>query len=269
MRRTTSWLVLFSLAIAVATSGCAARPGAGRPPVEPLRDPREIAAAFAARGRTVKSLRAVAKVRYLDPAERYSARQALVIARPDRVRVEVFTMLGTAFVLTAQERYLVAWWPEKNTVFTGMATAENLWRYTRIWIPVEMLVDVLLAIVGANSAQPATCPATSPAAACLRRDTAGYGALLVELDPRGLPTEVTELGVVDGSVLWRARYLEYSYLTSPPAAARVVLEVPRYQRSVHLHLEDVEINPALSPDTFQLARPPGVRTVDLDEQEAE
>ncbi len=249
--------------------GCAARGPAPRTVAAPLADPKEVAAAFAERGRALRSLRALAKVRYTDPQERHSSRQAVVVARPDQIRVEVLSMLGTAFVLTAQGGHLVAYWPEERTLFEGLASAENLWRYTRVWMPVETLIDVLLGTPAAQSAELAPCPSETTSATCLRQDTAGRGALLVALDSRGLPQEVEELGVVDGEVLWRARYLEYTHETVPPAAKSIVIEVPRYRRSVALQLSDVEVNPALPHGVFQLVAPPDARVVDLDAQEVD
>jgi hypothetical protein len=228
-----------------------------------------VVARFYSRANSIRSLRALAKLRYTDPRERYSSRQAIAVERPNRIRVEVTTMLGTAFVLAAQDHRLTAYWPDEQTFFEGTATAENLWRYTRLWMPVETLVDVLLAVPGARQSELAACPEAADRYVCLRHASAGRGGLLVALDARGVPVEVEEQSAIDGSVLWRARYLEYTEDRPLAAPRHIVIEVPRYRRSVVLQLSEVELNPHLDPDVFLVARPPAARVVDLDEVETE
>lgn len=263
-------LVAISLAV---WAGCAF-PGKRLPaPAATLPDPQEVVAAFAERCKFVHSLKALAKLRYTDPNERYTSRQVIAVERPDRIRVEVTTMLGTAFVLAARDARLIAYWPEENTAFAGLATPDHVWRYTRVWMPLETLVDVLLAIPGSGRLEPTGCTHeettdASPGYVCLHQARAGQGAVVVALDARGLPAEVEERSAVDGSVLWRARYLEYTENLAPPAAKHIVIDVPRYRRSVSLQLSEIEINPTLGRDVFRLGLPPGVRVVDLDEQEA-
>ncbi|MCX8071365.1 MAG: hypothetical protein N3C12_02780 [Candidatus Binatia bacterium] len=247
--------------------GCAGPARRGTEQALPVPDSTEVMAAFAERASFLRSLRAVAKLRYTDPHERHSARQAIAVARPDKVRVEVASMFGTAFVLAAHDHRLLAYLPEENTVYQGTASAENVWRYTRVWMPVSTLVEVLLGVPAGGQAEAAPCNGQSAQFVCLRQG-AGQGGLLVALDARGLPAEVEELGSVDGAVLWRARYLEYSDETTPPAPKHLVIEVPRYRRSVSLQLSDIEVNPPIGDDVFRLDIPRGVRVVDLDEQEA-
>lgn len=267
MRFPLRWLGVMLLSAVVVQPGCgspARRVSA--PAVAPV-DRSEVAAAFAERGKFLRSLRALAKLRYTDPHERYSSRQAIAVARPDRVRVEVTTMLGTAFVLAARDRRLTAYWPEENTAFEGLATPEHVWRYTRLWMPLETLVELLLAVPAAGRAEPTRCPEENTPYVCVRQTSAGLGAIVVALDARGLPVEVEERGAVDGTVLWRARYLDYTQDTVPPAAEHIVIDVPRYHRSVTLQLSEIEVNPPLGDDVFALGLPAGVRLVDLDEQE--
>ncbi len=267
MRRVPRCVSVLLLGGVVVGAGCSAPARRASIAVGAPIDRGEVSAAFAERAKFLHSLKALAKLRYTDPRERYSSRQAIAVARPDRVRVEVTSIMGTVFVLAARNQRLSAYWPEENTAFEGLATPEHVWRYTRLWMPLDTLVDVLLAVPGGGQAEPTPCPEEDAQYVCLRQASAGQGAVMVALDGRGLPVEAVERSAVDGSVLWRARYLGYSEDTVPPAAEHIVIDVPRYRRSVSLELSDIEINPPLGDDAFALDLPPGVRVVDLDEQE--
>src|SRR5205823_5234338 len=128
--------VLFALLC----SGCAAHRSLA-PHLAPavLPSTTDLQATLAARRDAVRSLRALARLRYRDPAESNSSREAIVVARPDRLRVEVLSVFGSVFVLTADDGALTAYARQEDTVYRGQASPENLWRYARLWLPVADL----------------------------------------------------------------------------------------------------------------------------------
>ncbi|HVM95283.1 MAG TPA: hypothetical protein VMT89_02785, partial [Candidatus Acidoferrales bacterium] len=133
-------------AILLLLSGCASLRSA--PPSTPrgeLPSANELQGLLRQRRDALQSLRGLARLRYRDPHESGSARQAIVVQRPDHVRVEVLALFGTAFLLVADGNAISAYVPDERTLYRGPATPENLWRYTRLWLPIEDLVDIVLA----------------------------------------------------------------------------------------------------------------------------
>ena len=134
-----------ALAVGCICAGCAAgrRPVAVVPPGV-LPSAAQLEGALASRREAVHSLRALARIRYHDPDESRSSRQAIVVARPDRLRLEVTSLFGSVFVLTTDDGALTAWARQENTVYRGQASPQNLWRYVHVGLPVSELVDIVL-----------------------------------------------------------------------------------------------------------------------------
>ena len=153
-RGTAGCAVLLAAAV---LHGCAvSRPPSPHPAPATLPSGVELDAALAARRYAVQGLRALARLRYTDGADTASARQAVVVERPDRVRVEVLSMLGAVFLLVTDHGQLTAYVRDEHTVYRGAASPQNLARYARIGVPIDALVDLLLAT---PSAGPPPAPA--------------------------------------------------------------------------------------------------------------
>ena len=254
-----------ALGVAIAAGGCAVV----RPPVRmvaPAKLPSvaELQAALAKRREAVHSLRALAHMRYRDAEGSHSARQALVAARPDRVRVEVMTsFLGSVFVLTADDGILTAWNRQENTVYRGHASPENLWRYIHVDLPVTELVDIVLGTPPLRPG-PYTQVAFDPQLGAVRLwQQLSTGALVVWFSESELPVAVEERGI-DGQPLWRATFGEYSDVSGFQVATRIGLEAPMWHRSLEMNLNSIDVNPELDGSVFTLRIPPGSKLVNLE-----
>ncbi len=251
------------IAVTMAT-GCAARrplaPAA--PPVLPAA--AELQAVLAQRREAVRSLRALAHIRYRAPEGSNSSRDAIIVARPDRLRVEVLSLFGSLFVLAADDGLLTAYARQENTVYRGHASPENLWRYVRLTLPVNVLVDVIL---GTPSPQPATAGQVSfdAASGSVRlREEMAQGVRVVWFSPTQLPLG-TETQSSDGQTQWRATFDRYEDRAGVALATHIALEVPEWQRSLEIALEDIDLNPDLDAGVFAVQIPPGSKVVDLDQ----
>lgn len=258
--------LLLAAGIGAVLSGC----GVGKKPsgeqelrqlpivADPLRSLQQRAERF-------QGLRALMRLQYRDPKETHSSREAIVVARPDRLRVEVLSLFGSVFLLATDKGRLLAYVPEDRTVYLGAASAENLWRYTRLWIPVEDLVDLLLATPGHQRAHLVPCPRGDPAGACVSYPTHA-GEATVWLDRAALPLRVEHIGT-DGTLLWTAHYESFENHGTVPVVKKLALESPAFGRRMMLQFHDVEINPELDGDEFTLHYPAETQVVYLDEEE--
>lgn len=246
-------------------SGCSvSAPPALHPPPPNLPDAAELCARLQARRERLHSLRALVRLRYSDPEESHSSRQALIVERPSRVRVEVLSLLGTAFLLTADGTQLTVYAPNERTVYRGTASPENLWRYTRLWMPVGDLVDIVLATPPV-AAETASGVSFEPQSGEIRlQHRAEEGDAAVGFSEEGLPVSVQRRGR-NGSVLWNARYGAYETHAGLPIATEIALELPQFSRTIDLSLGEIEINPALDARLFALQTPAGSQVVNLDQ----
>jgi outer membrane lipoprotein-sorting protein len=252
------------LCAAVLWSGCAAVRGpvaAVPPPVLPTA--AELRAVLAQRREHVRSLRALAHIRYRDPEESNSSREAIAVARPDRLRVEVLSLFGSVFVLVADDGALTAYARRDNTVYRGHASPENLWRYVRLTLPVHDLVDLVLGTPPPRQAEESRVSFDAPSGSIRLRQDSARGAQVVWFSPAALPLGAEEQGV-DGQTQWRARFGDYEDQNGFALATHIALEVPEWQRSLEIALEDVDLNPKLDASVFAVQTPPGAKVVNLD-----
>jgi len=251
------------LVTVVALAGCTARPAP--PPNAALAGPlptrAALAAALEARRAALRGLRAWARLSYDAPDESRRAKQLLVVERPDRLRMELFSPFGAVFVLTAGDGALAAWDRGEAIVYRGAASAANLDRYAQVDVPVPTAVDLLLA--------------TPPIADDAGVVSADGGAIkLWQETPQGVtatwfaaatldPLRV-EYQDADGRVRLRAAYDAWTAIDGVRLPSAVALDLPAAQRRIGIALSDIEVNPPLPPAVFALATPAGSREVALD-----
>jgi len=222
----------------------------------------ELQAHLEQRRASLHSLRTLARLRYQDSQESSSSRQALIIERPNHVRVEVLSLLGTVFLLTVNGPSLAAYIPDEKTVYRGAASPENLWRYTRLWMPIDDLVDLLLATPHFPPGGKQTVRLTEDGQQELIQ-TIPDGEISVRFSDTLLPASY-ERRRSDGTPLWQVHYEDYERIDHSDVARKIVVEVPRFSRTIQLTLSESEPNAVLDSQWFMLQTPAGNRTVDLD-----
>lgn len=262
LRRTSCLVLLF----AVLTSGCSTvrrMTVPPRPQVMPTAE--QLQAHLAARRQVVHSLRALARLHYRHPEATSVSSEAIVVERPDRLRIEVLSFLGAVFVLTSQENAFTVYARHENTIYRGAASPKNMWRYARIGLPVVDLVDLVLG--------------TPP-----QRDTKwthvtwdaenGWVQLSQELDSGALVVwfedelpRAAELRDAYGEIQWRAMFNKYREHDQIQIATRIRLEVPDREHTVKVELDDIDVNPTLEQNTFAFRAPPGAKIVELDQDD--
>jgi hypothetical protein len=207
-------------------------------------------------------MRALAHLRYRDPDESNTSREAIVVARPDRLRVEVLSMFGSVFLLTADDGMMSAYARQERTVYRGRASAENLWHYGRVALPVGEVIDILLATPPPRSGAARVTFDRAAESVALWRDLE-HGAQVVWFSDAGLPAAAEERDHT-GQPLWRATFGGYEQRSGAAIATRIGLEFPAAQRTLEITLENVDVNPLLERSLFAFQTPPGTRIVDLD-----
>ncbi len=235
------------------------------PAAAPARLPTvaDVEAGLAARRQALLGIRALAHMKYRDADSAGSAREAIVIARPDRLRVEVLSVFGTQFLVATAGGRLTAYAPREGTVYRGAATAANLAQYARMPFAVEDVIDIVLA-TPARPDGAVSSVSFDPASESVRLTwRAADFERSVWLSRPGWPAG-TEERSPDGQLLWRATYDGFEPHGGVPLATRVALHVVPLSQQVELSLDEVDVNPAVDDALFALPVPPGARVVRLD-----
>ncbi|MEO8601551.1 MAG: DUF4292 domain-containing protein [bacterium] len=259
MRRSAVALLVATLAL----TGCAAHPALPPPTVDgrPLPSRAALGAALQARRAALRSLRAWARLSYEAPEESRRAKQLLLVERPDRLRMEVFSPFGAVFVLTTAGGRLAAWDRAAATVYRGAASAENLDRYTQVDLPVPIAVDLLLATPPLDDSD-GVVSADGTAVKLWQETDGGVTATWFAAD--SLDPLRVEHQAADGRVELRAAYDGWNSVDGVRVPTALTLELPETQRRIGIALTEIEVNPPLPAMVFELATPAGAREVGLD-----
>lgn len=143
------WAITAAL-LAVLAHGCSA----ARPPAPPaatgettaqLPSAAHLFDALQRRRSELAGIRTLARLRYTSPEGTENARNVLAVQRPDRIRFEILSMLGSMLVLTSDGGSFSAYVPRESTVYRGRASAGNLAPYLPLDVSVEQIVDLVLA----------------------------------------------------------------------------------------------------------------------------
>lgn len=251
-------------AFALLVAGCAARrPIVPRPAPATLPSVADLEATLTARCAAVRSLRALARLRYRDPQESSNSREAIVVARPDRLRIEVLSLFGSVFVMTTSNGAITAWARQDGTVYRGPASPENLSRYARLWMPVSDLVDIMLGTPPLPQTPRAQVSFDADAGYIRLQQPLDGGSQAVWFSEAQLPVAAERRGA-DGRVHWRTTFAAYEDHGGVPIATHIALELPAWSQSAELSLEDIDVNPTLDSSIFALQTPPGSKVVELD-----
>jgi hypothetical protein len=140
----------------MAAVGC--RPGRPHPPrASILPAPDALLADIAARRRSITSLRGIAHISYESAEEKLGSRHAVVVAPPDRFRLEVLSPIGALAVVTANGQELAVWVRRERRTYRGPATAASVGAY--LGVPLRV-ADVVAVLEGLPPERRATAPAT-------------------------------------------------------------------------------------------------------------
>ena len=234
-------------------------------PPAPLPSAGELLSQIEVRRQAVSALRALVRVEYRDPEVRGAARQAVVASRPNRFRVEIFSVAGVASLAVCDGDTLAVYFPEDRAVYRGPATAANVAYYLRVGLSPTEAVDLLLGLPGGPI--PATDGRLSfdQGRGLLRVEVAAAegGRRVLWFDDRWRRLIRSEEVAPDGALLSWAQFSGYESVDGLWFPREVSLSDERERRTVTLRYERVELNPVLPEGVFTLPSQVGVRELDV------
>ena len=241
-----------ALLVATATlSACAVRGPRVLPPAE---SPPVLLKQLQTRRAAVTSLRARAKLR--SGIEGLWTRQALIVDRPDRIRVDVLTPMGLALALGTDNARLWAYQPSERVRYEGGATPQNLRRLLGAPLALADVVDILLGLPPLRVAKGPPSVVMTPEGHRLTLPLAD-GEQRIWFAPDSLDIVRAEEERRDGTLL------RIAFGDHEKGFPHVVdVESPKRGAPVRLQYDDVELNPTVAASLF--APPPAERVLPLE-----
>jgi outer membrane lipoprotein-sorting protein len=215
------------------------------------------------RSYTHAGLQALAEVQLRRGKDKQSSTQALHVQAPYHLRAEVYNFMGQMMVmLTANGARLQAYVPSRKTLYSGMATRQRMEQFAYVPLMPADMVALLLQRLPSGVMQ-------------LARVEKGTGNRL-----RFIISDHQEYVVgFDADQVRRIAYTEldgevFSITYAPEAPInmegdsfprKMVLEIPAQELTLDIELEDVQLNPDIEPDLFEIKERAGVKSLLLED----
>jgi hypothetical protein len=250
---------LFLAVIFLGAIGCATVvPPAPQDTTPKVWQPGELAKAITERQEQFRSLRALARVSYSGPNGKNGFQEAILVERPDRLRLETITYLGAVLIVTVNDKEIAGYHPREGVFVRGDRSRENLARYTQIPLELDEITKLLLGLPpvdGAVSAQDGNTVEFSPKRG--GKDVVTFASHLAA------PTQWQRLSP-SGKVEMSAEFADYSETATGFFPLKVVFETQTPKRRLEIRYQEPELNASLPANLFSQQKPANVKELPIE-----
>jgi outer membrane lipoprotein-sorting protein len=213
------------------------------------------------RDRQFQSLRALASVSYRGPEGNQGFQEAVLVQRPDKVRLETLSLLGAILIITVNGDEIAGFHPREKLYLRGKSTKENLYRYTGIPFELQEMTRLLAGLPPVRNSTGWQIGGNS-----LYRELDGGGKEIVVFDlVREIPVRWYRLGP-DGSPALSAAFENFSATPAGLFPSNITLEAETsaQKRSLAIVYQDPEVNVEIAPSLFDQEKPPNAKEVPIE-----
>ncbi len=214
---------------------------------------------LAERGRRLRSLRTLATVQYWGAEGRAGFQEAILVDRPDRLRLETLSPLGAILIVTVDSDEITGFHTREGLFYRGRSSKENLFRYTHIPLALGEVTSLLMGL------PPAEIPAQwQEGEDAIHWEVEGGGKEKILFHPTlGVPTG-WERSDADGEIELRAVFSDFSPTPNGFFPLTIALEAPGRQKWLEIRYKEPELNVTLPFPLFVQERPASVRELPLE-----
>jgi hypothetical protein len=247
------------LLLLLALAGCATvAPPVPKPPV-PQWESAKLIESLKQRNERFRALRSLAQVDYAGPEGKHGFQEAVIVQRPDRLRLDTLTFLGAILIFTANDKEVIGYHPREGVFVRGRPTPENLRRYTQIPLELGEITALLLGLPpvdpGASWKQDGNTLSASA--------NGGKRDVLTFASHEPVPTKWERFSG-DDKVELSAQF--DSYTTTPAGffPLGLILEAHRQKRKLNIRYKEPDLNGTIPPEQFTQQIPGHVKEVPIE-----
>jgi hypothetical protein len=243
---------LWIAAVCTVISACATVPPPRREPQLPAKDwaTGELIESLNQRNQQFRSLRALARLDYAGPDGKGNVQEAVLVQRPDRLRLETLTFLGAVLIVTVNDKEIIGHHPREGIFVRGPRTKENLLRYTQIPLELDEITALLLGLPPVDTRAPRRQEGStlvfSPNGR--KQDAVTFESQLP------VPTKWERFNDA-GAVELSARFLDYISTPAGSFPSKIQVEAQLQKRKLEIRYQEPEINASLPPEIFTQEKP--------------
>jgi outer membrane lipoprotein-sorting protein len=233
------------------------------PPEPQLPAPKweaaELIKSIAQRREQFRSVRALAQVDYAGPDGRYSFQEAVVVQRPDRLRLETLSYLGAILIVTVNDKEIVGYHPREGVFVRGRRSKENLLRYTKIPLELDEMTSLL---VGLPPVEPSAPWKQEGNTLIFSQDGHKKDALAFE-SQQPVPTKWERFNA-SGAVELSVRFSDYVSTPAGLFPSKISIEAPLQKKKLEIRYQEPELNSKIPSDLFTQQKPPHAQEVPIE-----
>lgn len=219
----------------------------------------ELLQSLAERIKQFRSLRSLASVHYQGIDGKGKFQEAIVVQRPDKLRLETLSSFGALLIVTANGERVSGFDPRQNVFFHGKSSKENLLRLTRIPLELREIAALLIGLPPVEIKGP-----WEEKQNALHRKLSGERSEVITFDSKlGVPTKWERSGA-DGEIELSALFSDFSATSAGPFPLKMVLEARTLERRLEIRYHDPEVNVNLSSSLFVQGKPKNAREIPLE-----
>jgi hypothetical protein len=233
------------------------------PPEPQLPAPKwesaELLKSMAQRREQFRSVRALAQVNYAGPDGRHGFQEAVVVQRPDRLRLETLSYLGAILIVTANDKEIVGYHPREGVFVRGRRSKENLLRYTKIPLELEEITSLLVGLPPVDPSAPSKQEGNT---LIFSPDGRKKDALAFE-SQQPVPTKWERFNA-SGTVELNAGFADYVSTPAGLFPSKITIEAPLQKRKLEIRYQEPELNGKIPSELFTQKKPPHAQEVPIE-----
>ena len=206
-----------------------------------------------------RSIKTLAQVDYSGPDGKHGFQEAVLVQRPDRLRLETLSFLGAILIVTANSKELVGYHPREGIFVRGDRTKDNLRRYTQIPLDLE---EITMLLIGLPPVDPST-PADQNKNALIFSTKDGKRDVVAFESQQPVPTRWERLNAT-GSVELSAEFSDYIQTAAGLFPSQIVFAANLQRKKIQIRYQQPEINPTIPPELFSQQKPANVQEVPIE-----
>ena len=213
------------------------------------------------RDQQFRSLRAPARLNYAGPEGKSSFQEAILVQRPDRLRLETLSFLGAIMIVTVSNHEILGYLPREGVFLRGQPSPENLRRLTKIPLPlaVDEITALLLGVPPVNTQAMPQQDGNSLifAAAEGARDIVAFET------NEPAPTR-WERRNGSGETELSVRFSEHANTAAGLFPSRMVIESAMQKRRLEIQYQEPELNGTIPVELFSQQKPANVKELPIE-----
>jgi len=251
----------FLITFAVLLSACTttvAPPSMPQLPA-PQWESSKLIEAISQRREQFRSLRALARINYAGPDGKQGFDEAVLVQRPDRLRLETLSMLGAILIVTANEKEIIGYHPREGVLVRGQSSKANLLRYTQIPLELDEITALLAGLPPVDAAMPWRQEGNALIFSVngLRKDSVAFESQLP------VPTKWQRF---NGSGAVELTALFSDYITTPAGLfpSKINLDAPLQNKKLEIRFQEPELNATIPADSFSQQKPAHAQEIPIE-----